>query len=797
MTDALWTEASRDIEAEQSDLAMMRLKTRTATLWPFYSLAKSASELEHRIALTHDRLIEMVGEDQVEIAKNAVREDFTIYTTGEFTPFEKKDDDSDDKSEKSDSKDDDDSDKDDSDSKDDKDDDDSDSKSFWDNLDTSEDEDDEKDSEKKDGDSDSKDHDSSSDEDDDEDKDDDGLKKNPFDKSAALEFYHAGLGKWVAVGPAKPVDPTQFKMPPAPSSAGGDSTNTGKAVNENYFDSGQERGPLTGDSAVFPQDPQSGVHNPLNDQYPARPGQFGNWEVPPDKAWREYPMNFDAPSPRREVQARSNGYEHEGVETGTGANSDYFQGGQEGVAGDQQSGFAVYPEVDEDNRLNEIYGQPPQQSSGSGEGQSQGYSNPEVKKQSTNMYDPHEDWARDKGDRSWMSNLEDHEIKHTLQNWSKPTDHPIYKELKQEHDRRGLGGGEARAAVRHTAPGGGEHAPYRVEKGDGGYYVVNEKGERKNKEPHGSEDEARKHQKALFSNVPGASKSATTMEAPAGHDSYHVVDPEWHMHSTHASYEDARANQPKGHHVIYDPSDSMVHMVLAAGPQLQNPGGVPGGGGPTPGGSAGGGGGAGGAGGQAPPPPPTMAPGGPGQGGGAGAGGAGAGGPAGAGGAGGGATTPPRQIPGGGGPAGAPPAGGQGPGTNAPQPGASPAGGGNVNSPTPGAPGGNSAMGNEPSGSDAASKQSALYHFADGLNRNQPTDSQPTGLSDEYSDRTFDGPMNSRPRQPVDHRNVNTPQQPSEPMSQNSSSSMPTSSEDQKQTVMGAVHAALQIVKGM
>jgi hypothetical protein len=62
-------------------------------------------------------------------------------------------------------------------------------------------------------------------------------------------------------------------------------------------------------------------------------------------------------------------------------------------------------------------------------------------------------------------------------------------------------------AVRHTAPGGGEHAPYEVREVDGGYAVFNAKGERKNEEPK-SESEARQFQKALYSNVPGASESA-------------------------------------------------------------------------------------------------------------------------------------------------------------------------------------------------------------------------------------------------------------------------------------------------
>lgn len=64
------------------------------------------------------------------------------------------------------------------------------------------------------------------------------------------------------------------------------------------------------------------------------------------------------------------------------------------------------------------------------------------------------------------------------------------------------------ASVRHTAPGGGEHAPYRIEKIDGRYFVVNDKGEKKEGKGYASKEEARQHQKALYANVPGAAESA-------------------------------------------------------------------------------------------------------------------------------------------------------------------------------------------------------------------------------------------------------------------------------------------------
>lgn len=74
---------------------------------------------------------------------------------------------------------------------------------------------------------------------------------------------------------------------------------------------------------------------------------------------------------------------------------------------------------------------------------------------------------------------------------------------------------QAQAAMRHTAPGGGEHAPYRLEGSGDEWYVVNEKGERKNSEPK-TKEEARKFQKALYKNVPGARQSAEEDEEKKG-----------------------------------------------------------------------------------------------------------------------------------------------------------------------------------------------------------------------------------------------------------------------------------------
>lgn len=61
-------------------------------------------------------------------------------------------------------------------------------------------------------------------------------------------------------------------------------------------------------------------------------------------------------------------------------------------------------------------------------------------------------------------------------------------------------------AVRHTAPGGGEHAPYYIREEGGKFKVVNRNGEVKG--THDSKESARQQQKALYVNVPGATEEA-------------------------------------------------------------------------------------------------------------------------------------------------------------------------------------------------------------------------------------------------------------------------------------------------
>lgn len=65
---------------------------------------------------------------------------------------------------------------------------------------------------------------------------------------------------------------------------------------------------------------------------------------------------------------------------------------------------------------------------------------------------------------------------------------------------------DGKQASLHTAPGGGPHAPYNVERRGDKWVVVNDLGEVKG--THDSKEEAREQQKALYANVPGASEQA-------------------------------------------------------------------------------------------------------------------------------------------------------------------------------------------------------------------------------------------------------------------------------------------------
>lgn len=533
----LFFEASRDLEAERLAERYALAKVAVADLWPFLALAESVDEFDHRVALAHEHIAGKLDEDD--------RDLLSVTLTA------LRDD-------------------------------------FADVLALRH----------------------------------ETARTAPAAEPATLlqagqQFWHGGQQRWITVQAAG-------DLPHQP-----DTRDNPYGQGANYFENAAEEGPNTGQTGTYPQFPAGpDPVDPLNGIFPMQPS---TWATPPNATWVERPMNLQ-PGKRGSRPGVSNldhmpmaqsaggqttvlaarvaawalagaGYVGEGVQNGPGQNPGYFAGGTEGIGGDPQNG---YPEdlavEDPDSRLNELYGAvPPQQSSGSGQGGAQPYSNPSTARQAAVP--------------------------------------------------------DFRDATRHTAPGGGEHAPYRIEEGDGGSYVVNDKGERKNSEPK-SKDEARQFQKALYKNVPGAAESAQKAAA------------------------------------FYDPSDSHVR-VIAQGEMPDSSGA-----------------------GSAPEPPQSMTPGGVGS-----------------------IAQPPL-------------------------------------------PAGPSSMGGgdpaDPSGADAASKMQmpmtgmavdplAFARLAADTIRQRPNDMNPSGVADEYDERTWEGGVNTRPRQPAEDRGINTPQTPRDPIPQASS----------------------------
>jgi hypothetical protein len=663
----LWTEASRDVEAEHSALRMAQAKVAVAGLWPFLALAQSESEFEHRLALAADHIANAVPVDLLHNIHESLRADYLTVTAKDAEGEEEADDEDDD------------------------------GKPDW-------------------------------------------LQKKIQGEAA---YFHAGLGAWVAVdgGEAIPDEnkPTQQELAREriglttdphedpeeegywnslgnhqegqaaadPTQYHGAYYHAGRrewitaAVEEGsgggnpyYFTGGPEGGPNTGQTNQFPPHPTGADPvDPINGEYPAQPQP---WTVPPGGEWREEPMNFNPPGgghhpasrlpfahaaevgdqtrcancrgpikmvkvswgsgkswthtgehglagddDHEPIPARNAAYKlaEEGVEGRPGPNPHYFSGGGEGVGGDGPSGFPVQPPPgDPEDRVNELYANPvqPEQDYGNKvaglifEGLTPDNPAPDSNKLQGTEFASSEERER------WNTAEDPNAQQGPRDSSPSPT-----------------------ASLRHTAPGGGEHPPYRVEKTDGGYHVVNGKGESKSDHPQ-SKEQAEAQQRALYANT----------------------------------HESRRAG------FFHDPADPGVHTVAVGSNPfadfMKDPTGAGAGGG---GGMTDEGPGAATSNPNAPAlpgaPQPGVTP----------------------------ATTAPRQVPGGG-----------------------------------------------PSASDDAAKQHAdqrgtamasLRFFAEEEDaRGLPTAEDPTGLGDEYRERTINGPIESRPRQPMDHRNVNTPQKP-------------------------------------
>lgn len=266
-----------------------------------------------------------------------------------------------------------------------------------------------------------------------------------------------------------------------------DGGQTGSAGNPAYFSNGPEAGPNTGSDGQFAQ-MEPDPYNPMNAQYPMQPSQ---WVVPPDAGWVERPMNFGKTS--------SSGYIGEGVQTGPGQNPAYFTD-TEGVAGTaNQAGFPADEALPEPDERVDAYGAvPPIPSSGS-TGGDVSYSNSGKQASRWIVAD------RDNHGACAHCNTPVYREGDTWKHLGGNPGHGV--RLHEDHPWVAAQQANRVMAVRHTAPGGGEHAPYEVRAVDGGYAVFNAKGERKNEDPKSKED-AREFQKALYANVPGASETA-------------------------------------------------------------------------------------------------------------------------------------------------------------------------------------------------------------------------------------------------------------------------------------------------
>lgn len=309
----LWTEASRDVEAEHLALRMASAKVAVAGLWPFLALAQSEREFEHRLALASDHIANAVPVDLLQPVVASLREDFGAITAVKDAEGEEDADDAD-----------------------------GDGKPDW--L-----------QKKIKGEGslyfhaglgrwvayDASDYepdrprvrtDAPSGEDDDPEETaywrslGEDYERRPY-------YYHQARKAWMRVA----------EVEEKPEGGG----------NPWYFTGGPEAGPLTGDTHQFPPHPTgSDPIDPLNQMFPMQPSA---WTVPPGGEWKEAPMQFDppgGPSAQRAAAWKA---------AGEGQNPYYFAGGTEGVVGDPQASFPedVAKGVDPEDPIDEWYGPQP------------------------------------------------------------------------------------------------------------------------------------------------------------------------------------------------------------------------------------------------------------------------------------------------------------------------------------------------------------------------------------------------------------------------------------------------------
>lgn len=686
--DLLWTEATRDLDAELAQKDAFVAKQATADLWTFLALARSDEEFEHRLAMISDEVDQRVAPQHRQAVFDGFRENFRL--TGAKTDEE-------------------------------------------------------------------------SEEDDDDKKDD----EDELNATGGLQVWHVASQRWITAA-AEP-----------------------GAQNPAYFSGGEELGPNTFNTGNYPVEvggpdpwnpmngnapmPPSSAVQPAN-RFPAEPQP---WSTPPDKQWGENPMQFPTGPGLQYRQSAQAPMQPSVPNPGwqQPSNPEFFGQGNEGVASQdgQYPEDIALPEPDDrvdayqtqSNPIGDVPGMTPE------------FSGPPVQTVNYPQYVT----------GSWHEAADSSNVGACA---ADDCGRPVYRKGKKwEHLEPHLRGNhkvllyedhpyvqQQRAAMRHTAPGGGEHAPYRIKKVDGGYAVFNDKGERKNDEAK-SYGEARRFQKGLYKNVPGAKGSAEQDEqqktsargkrrrhaAARGTGPHTVIsdeeDPDSgpnaegysfrqgeQVHVTGYSPPDAdgkvwaEVRHPRDRRDVgfLDPDNLRPHRQASAHParffdprlaadqqpQTDGTGGMAGGG--SSGGSPA-------SQGVSPPVPPSMRPGGPGS-----------------------------QAMG--------PMGGH-PGGGVPQPGTQPGGPTSAPAPpTPPKPGTTAML--DPS-------VASFFHHAEGLVRERPSVFNPSGIADPYDEATWNGPAQMQPRQPAHEMHVNTPQKARQPIPQIGSDTMQRDEGDEEE----------------
>lgn len=407
-------------------------------------------------------------------------------------------------------------------------------------------------------------------------------------------------------------------------------------------------------------------------------------------------------SAKQAADSSGNRYVNEGVETGPGPNPDYFAEGGEGVGGDQQAGFPADVALPEPDERVDMYGAvPPQQSSGTGPGQTQGYSNtrqgfsvktdPVAEAQRTHMSTAVcTACGKTASNESGAWHHSDGTIDHMVE---LPGNHPwVRHQLRRGSVSKEAADFSRGDKVTLTEHGFDEESDVKVPKGfhatvdhvtkpeddDNGDVWV---GIKHKQSPDGIvyiSPSKLKHKESMHKGAPFAGYKDFADCVSKNQDKH---DPEAYCGSIKHKVEDSKTGKAQ----FYDPEDSRVAMLRQGeisstdmGPGTHSPGA---GDGPMP------------------DQPPSMIPGGPGA-----------------------VAMPPLQP------------GGQTPGQPPTQ---------------------------QPGPMTAAKVAEQV--------RERPTEFNPSGVADEYQDVTWEGATQQRPMQSAEHRRVNTPQQPMQPIPQVSS----------------------------